>query len=72
MLTVGKRVILVVNNEEKDYVFLGVESLEVDSPLAFFYPYSTDILDCNMIEDNVIVIAVRNIVVKREKMLFLI
>ena len=42
MLTVGKRVILVVNNEEKDYVFLGVESLEVDSPLAFFYPYSTE------------------------------
>ena len=67
MLTVGKRVILVVNNEEKDYVFLGVESLEVDSPLAFFYPYSKDILDCNMIEDNVIVIAVRNIAVKREK-----
>lgn len=36
MLKVGKRVILVEDNQDKDYVFLGAENLEVGYLVAFF------------------------------------
>lgn len=66
MLKVGKRVILVEDNQDKDYVFLGAENLEVGYLVAFFYPYSKNMIDCSMIKENLVLLDVENIDIKRE------
>lgn len=66
MLEVGKRVILVEENQDKDYVFLGAENLEEGCLIAYFYPYSTDMLDSRMIKENLVLLDIGNIDIKRE------
>lgn len=67
MLTTGKRVILISKEEqEQDYVFLGVERLQSGFESACFYPYSKDMLSKAIIKKDLYITTFKYIHVKKE------